>query len=796
MKVQDPIEQLLIPQSVGGTPENGGKYEPVRAYDRQYAKVARNRKEGRHQTLKSSSDAELDDPESSPLIPRDPEDIEMAAVTPYTSTTSLVPAVPRTHDDVETTALAQDSSSDSGQAPGWTVTTLHSTTTSLASTFRGSSTTEGKDIDGDDLLERSFAPSHLCFLEYDKNAEPIAYETRKVTDWVREHKGDHSGADYVFLSYTRAQFNVFTEEGLDEMGVEDPEARKTLLHIAAFDRATLERHGIDAAHQAGKKAFWWDFECIKNPDGSAATTVNNPEVYGICDIARAAHSMVVLVGPSVESKKSRPLRAYSEEALAQWLDEGAKAYSQETMTEWMQDWGSRLWTLPEILLISPEEPVKVFAIGGPRPPEKWAKRNFASRPVWKDAKLVRQLIDHYESSIHLEPLELLSLAMECFFHRVAGKRFEGDKAYALMGLLRRRPMVNTEDSEFTAFARLSLANDSESLLERLICLQPLEVDKPWHDQRDFWDSKLWDIEPKCQIAGIADDETVVLDGAYGATIEWSTMKPVYFFTRPTFRRTLTKWTLRGSPYYLIAAIALVYFSASTISQINQFRADIQADRSAKGQPPVAEADLPSADTFVGLLVLFVFLLISALGLSLAAPAMILNLYVGKFWNTQASFVGMEGVPAKLGLVEEYLFAADRGRLKWSAAGSTLSRHKESEDYKGDCIGLPPLVFDNTGYYSEGSHLRAFTIIDTYSMTAMAFRAARPPTAVIVCGQEGGMQRAALCSYDWKRNTFSREQVVRLKTAVLDRMFRMDRFRFSFKRRAVSQEAAKTAWPAS
>lgn len=274
------------------------------------------------------------------------------------------------------------------------------------------------------------------------------------------------------------------------------------------------------------------------------------------------------------------------------------------------------------------------------------------------------------------------------------------------------------------------------------------------------------------------------------------MKPVYFFTRPTFRRTLTKWTLRGSPYYLIAAIALVYFSASTISQINQFRAEIQADRSAKGQPPAAEADLPSADTFVGLLVLFVFLLISALGLSLAAPAMILNLYVGKFWNTQALFVGMEGVPAKLGLVEEYLFAADRGRLKWSAAGSTLSRHKESEDYKGDCIGLPPLVFDNTGYDSEGSHLRAFTIIDTYSMTAMAFRAARPPTAVIVCGQEGGMQRAALCSYDWKRNTFSREQVVRLKTAVLDRMFRMDRFRFSFKRRAVSQEAAKTAWPAS
>ena len=38
------------------------------------------------------------------------------------------------------------------------------------------------------------------------------------------------------------------------------------------------------------------------------------------------------------------------------------------------------------------------------------------------------------------------------------------------GLLRQRPVVDRTDSEFQAFARLSLANDSDSLLEGLMCL--------------------------------------------------------------------------------------------------------------------------------------------------------------------------------------------------------------------------------------------------------------------------------------------------------------------------------------
>lgn len=88
------------------------------------------------------------------------------------------------------------------------------------------------------------------------------------------------------------------------------------------------------------------------------------------------------------------------------------------------------------------------------------------------------------------------------------------------GLLRRRPDVNKEDNAFEAFPRLSLANDSDALLERLICLQQTQPDSEFFDLGDAWGAKVWDIEPRCQIAAIAEGETVVLDGAYSASIQW------------------------------------------------------------------------------------------------------------------------------------------------------------------------------------------------------------------------------------------------------------------------------------
>ena len=87
-----------------------------------------------------------------------------------------------------------------------------------------------------------------------------------------------------------------------------------------------------------------------------------------------------------------------------------------------------------------------------------------------------------------------------------------------MGLFRQRPQVDRGDSAFQAFARLFLNNDSDMLLQRLICILPKERLGDWSAMDDAWNVKLWDMYPSRQVAGIGHDDIVLIDGAFGATI--------------------------------------------------------------------------------------------------------------------------------------------------------------------------------------------------------------------------------------------------------------------------------------
>lgn len=667
---------LIIPQNFEGDIRNNGYYDPIRYRDWGYAKSPRNRYEMENRTDVPRKEVDDMEDEARPFLHNDADgDMEMGPISHHTTTISR------------------------SLTPGDTY-------------YKGSS----EDLP-DELLPRHFGPRNLCFLK-DAPPGPLGCETRRVSDWVKEH--GHASTDFVFVSYTRKQFSVYTEEEMATWKISEEE-RAARIQLTERDRAMLLQHGIEAARAANKEAFWIDFECIRDLDNVARSTSHSDDVYRICDIIRVAHSMIIVVGPSLESQ----------------LPGGTpEIYGPPSMEKWLEQYGSRLWTLPELLLCPPEKRIKLH-MAGIGPVEEIAKRNIAARGVWRDANRVRQLIDHYESTIHLAPLELVSIALECLAWRQTDQFNPGDIAYALMGLLRRRPMVTPTDSSFEAFARLSLANVNDALLERLLCMQPIQRNAPWYEIKDAWGARLWDIEPRCQVAGIADDQTVTLDGTFGATIQWDRMDQVAFYKRPTVARTFAKIAINPVSTTLLA-IGLVF-------------------------------------------------LIPAAIVTLFAPAMIWDLYRGKFWSTQALLIGIEGVPDNLGWVERDLFGLDHGRLKWSVAGSTLSQHKTSKD--GECEAQPPNLSPPPADFENGTDKeRLFTLIDTYSMTATAFRAVRPPSALIVCGQEGGMQRAVLCSYDWQSATFAREAVVRVKTTVLDRMSRVDRFRFALRRRTVEKKA--------
>jgi hypothetical protein len=114
----------------------------------------------------------------------------------------------------------------------------------------------------------------------------------------------------------------------------------------------------------------------------------------------------------------------------------------------LRGWGQRAWTLNEVIL-SKGDSVTIST--------KLNQRSHISKvrlaeTAWADAGYSRQLVEHF-TNLPLSRLELVSVAMKCLDNRELKSKHEGDKSYVLMGLLRVRPMIDTSDSSFQAFAR-------------------------------------------------------------------------------------------------------------------------------------------------------------------------------------------------------------------------------------------------------------------------------------------------------------------------------------------------------
>ena len=547
------------------------------------------------------------------------------------------------------------------------------------------------------VSERLLRPRYLCFLRKPGDREMHGVDPMSVDERISSHGADQN-LDYLFIAYTAEQF----------------------LHTSGEDMEALHQIAERATRDAGLPAYWVGCSCMPDPSEM------EEDVYRISDIMRGAQALVIVVG--------------------------AQAGDRETPTtkELLKEWGKRMWTLPEALLSPEGREILVFTRGQSLDsPLRVSKKNFAAL-AWDDAAVTRQLIDHYEGSLILSRLELVILALYCLNNRQTTEYFRGDMSYALMGLLRLRPKVDSTDSAFQAFARLSLANDSDMLLERLICTLPTGPNQSDLTTEDAWNISLWDIYPTCQIAGVGHDDTVILDGVFGAAIRWKAFALVATSVRDSWRRLGARTCLRGSPYLFYLGIVLV---------------------AIQGTGDVTKA--------IGAI-----FLIWAIIVTLLSPYLVRLIYGGKLWGTQAWFFGFEGY-MDIETIESNIFGAYFGHLTWTAYSSPLSRHQMNRH--GECIGLDPTTdpaVKRLVQRAQGSAYgqpKIFTIVDTYSMTVTMFEAVRPPAAVLLCGSEGGMQRAVMCSYDWGTQTLYRETVLRMETQVLERMSRVGRLRFGMKR---------------
>ncbi|EXJ60457.1 hypothetical protein A1O7_04610 [Cladophialophora yegresii CBS 114405] len=609
------------------------------------------------------------------------------------------------------------------------------------------------------LSDRCLRPRLLCFLDVQTDDNP-----RGLLDpqrWIDAHGGGVEPT-YIFVSYTaEKQFERRCREArrdIQETG--SSSCACDACRYSAADAEALHAIAYQAARNAGVAAYWTD-QCCMSSDKNEL----QDDVYRISDVTRGAAKIVVVVGRSGRNH----------------LPPGV------TALDLLREWGTRMWTWPEVLLGPAGEKIQVYTRGGDmNAPLEISKMEFPTQ-VWDDGEVARQLIDNYEGTLTLSRLELVILALECLKARVekgTTKYLDGDLSYALMGLLRQRPKVDPTDSAFQAFSRLSLANDSDQLLERMICLLPVEQladsqldahpDRPtshmdsdgtrdsrerhyWANMNDYWGAKLWDIEPTCQVAGIGHDDTVILDGAHAATIHWDRFRRVAITTRETWSRTLARYFVRGTPAWFFTGVLTLAFAAGSST--------------TKG---------------VGALFLVVALLTVLL-----SPMLILHIYGGKVWNTQPWLFGFEG-HMTLRKIEMKIFGFPSERLSWAPYASNMSHHRVNTEFLADeCEGTDPLLAGDSEpeviVSRSGAKLRLFTLIDTNTMTVTTFRAARPPTIALLCGSEGGMQRAVLCSYDWTNQCLWRETVLRMETVVLEKMSRIGRVRFGLRRREADVE---------
>ena len=200
---------------------------------------------------------------------------------------------------------------------------------------------------------------------------------------------------------------------------------------------------------------------------------------------------------------------------------------------------------------------------------------------------------------------------------------------------------------------LSLANDSNQLLERLICILPKDPNQPWHSMDDAYGSKLWDIIPQeTNIAGVGHDDTILLDGCRAGNVRWKSFSPVAYDRIESWKRWLAKRLLHSSGLIFWIAIVLATFI-----------------------PPIGIPLLLYAIVILGL-----------------SPWLLRIMYLGKFWGTQAWFFGFEGY-MDLDAIERQIFGGRLGRMSWSVNASPLSRHYKNVN--GECIGLDPTLADPT-----------------------------------------------------------------------------------------------------
>lgn len=542
----------------------------------------------------------------------------------------------------------------------------------------------------------------------------------------------HSGSDYSILhaSYPRAlvvkegeTWKMRTVEGVlieldylavsyrwDDFGDSD-HLRKTVQSVC---------------DQFGLKAYWLDLDCIGQ--GQAE---KNVDLYHLSDVYRRATKTLIMIQPQPtqdpDDKDTPEKRGW-------------------------KSWGGRVWTLPEALLSS-----NLLCKVGNNDAQK-TSLPYIRNHAYEDDEEEMAIIDGFSGKDVLHRLERLTMLKDALWRRATSAqpancdpdapatrehpsftRFPAEKVYALMGFFEHRIMPDSSESSLTALARLSMANDSDRIAERMVAMLPDTIhDKAcWYADHDAFGAKLWDIEPAVQLAGTSETEALVLDGCRAACIRWKDFPAMSFSGEASYKRMMG---------FCVPLVAL----PSVISGIILVALNVHPQDTA----------LRSVGIFLicfGILLLVVSPKAVEYGTSdmdtFAAP-----------W-----LVGVKGYVSARG-VSRMLYGGSL--VAYTPSGSTLARPKETGDERaGDADAAQNAVKDAEKHLADGESI--YTLVDTLSNSICHFKAKRTPTVCVYVGREGGLGRYLLCSENCNGNELHKESVIRLPSYISDYMARTD-----------------------
>jgi hypothetical protein len=527
--------------------------------------------------------------------------------------------------------------------------------------------------------------------------------------WVVVDAREQPGLQYIFISYRWEQFKE-GDGGRDKL-------RRMAEHVTEME---------------GCNAYWMDRQLVDGPPGAET----DYDVYTMCDIVRGSKRVALMLP--------------------------------DNSTESKEGWGRRMWTLPEGLLAPGdgirfcyEDAAGQLVVNSIHKVEMTS--TFWGEPASGDGEEdgggtpTRVLAEHFSGQLTLSRLELLPAAIAALATRERNEYTGSDPAYAVMGLLHYRIDRDDSNSVFQNLARLSLRNDSDQLIERMLSLLPrterivtpngplLPSSRHTFDilsEQDQFGTMVYHVEPLCDIVGVAaEDESVIIDNCRSIHIRWKDFPQAVAQRHYGFKKLIATVFVAAGLWWLTFGIQLV------ISYLPLWAGFV------KGVD----------DMYVGWIVLgFLFV---ALLLSASAPLAVRRLFGGIVLKSTPRLIGIEGV-MDIEELEKIVFGNYNARLTYAPSATPFCNiYRDAKERRGtqpDWFRDPDRIMK-----SLPARHHIFTLVDMGELSVSIFSAERPPTVALLCGREGGMLRAVLCSWRFENDCLYRETVVRMPSRVYE-----------------------------